>query len=367
MLLDFLVVILIVGSQATKYIAKSEGKMILIETQTNQTIKNENKMISPSKRSSDRCLDTYDYCRHFAKAYCEKPYFIAKCRKTCRHCQTSRKQKKNGNCKCGLKNIKKKMNRIVGGEDASRGEYPWMARLTLNGKGWCGGTLIGAQWVLTARHCTLREDKYEVKPKQLEVILGDYNKNKYDKSKLFIKVIEIINHPDYTTYPNVDYALLKLENPVDFNKETHIRPICLPDNSRNQYRGEDAIATGWGRLAAKGNFAKILQKVDLKVMSNRKCNRILNSTHKEQKVTDFMICANMPGTNKDACQGDSGGPLITTNGGNGITPGENYELIGVTSWGWGCGKYPGVYARVTEVMGWILKSVRNKLNTCPRI
>ena len=50
----------------------------------------------------DRCLDTYDYCRHFAKAYCEKPYFIAKCRKTCRHCQTSRKQKKNGNCKLVL-------------------------------------------------------------------------------------------------------------------------------------------------------------------------------------------------------------------------------------------------------------------------
>lgn len=33
------------------------------------------------------------------------------------------------------------------------------------------------------------------------------------------------------------------------------------------WSGEDAIATGWGRLAAKGNFAKILQKVDLKVKS----------------------------------------------------------------------------------------------------
>ena len=34
------------------------------------------------------------------------------------------------------------------------------------------------------------------------------------------------------------------------------------------------------------------------------------------------------GGGKDACQGDSGGPLVTTLGGNGVTPGQNYVLIG---------------------------------------
>ncbi len=31
--------------------------------------------------------------------------------------------------------------------------------------------------------------------------------------------------------------------------------------------------------------------------------------------------------------GDSGGPLVTAGSGNGVTPGQNYVLIGVTSWG----------------------------------
>ena len=45
-------------------------------------------------------------------------------------------------------------------------------------------------------------------------------------------------------------------------------------------------------------------------------------------ITDDMLCANERGGGKDACQGDSGGPLVTANGGDGVTPGQNYELIG---------------------------------------
>ena len=41
-----------------------------------------------------------------------------------------------------------------------------------------------------------------------------------------------------------------------------------------------------------------------------------------------MLCANEEGGGKDACQGDSGGPLVTSNGDDGVTPGQNYELIG---------------------------------------
>ncbi len=47
-------------------------------------------------------------------------------------------------------------------------------------------------------------------------------------------------------------------------------------------------------------------------------------------------------------KGDSGGPLITSKSGDGVTPGQNYQLIGVTSWRRNsCAEpgFPGVYSR----------------------
>ncbi|GAB9475679.1 hypothetical protein Gpo141_00012764 [Globisporangium polare] len=60
-----------------------------------------------------------------------------------------------------------------------------------------------------------------------------------------------------------------------------------------------------------------------------------------------MLCAGGV-TNKDSCQGDSGGPLIINKSGTDA-------LVGVVSWGEGCGetKKPGVYARVSGALKWI--------------
>ena len=97
----------------------------------------------------------------------------------------------------------------------------------------------------------------------------------------------------------------------------------------------------------------------------------------EGRITDQMLCAYSNG--KDTCQSDSGtngnfcysllfllfqgGPLITR--GSEV---ENYELIGVTSFGEGCAfrNWPGVYARVTKQLTWISQVTNGLQGTCPR-
>ena len=44
-------------------------------------------------------------------------------------------------------------DKIVGGEEATPHQYPWMAALFIDDKWFCGGSLISDQWVMTAGHC----------------------------------------------------------------------------------------------------------------------------------------------------------------------------------------------------------------------
>lgn len=43
--------------------------------------------------------------------------------------------------------------RIVGGSRASSGQFPWQVAVHMDSSYFCGGSLISANWVLTAGHC----------------------------------------------------------------------------------------------------------------------------------------------------------------------------------------------------------------------
>ena len=63
------------------------------------------------------------------------------------------------------------------------------------------------------------------------MLLGEHDY--YDDTEsnhLVAKVDKIVDHPDYTSrpVPVMDFSLLRLSSPVDFDAYPHIRPICLP-------------------------------------------------------------------------------------------------------------------------------------------
>jgi len=249
-----------------------------------------------------------------------------------------------GTCQCGVKGGAAN-GRIVGGQETEEHEYPWQVGLvSRNGRTpWCGGTLISSTHVLTAAHCT------QTSASSIRVLLGEHSIADSDFNR--VDVAEIINHPNYNSQTtDNDYAILRLSSPVAFTNE--VSPACLPADLSATYAGVLATVTGWGTLSSGGNQPTALQEVDVTVTTNAVCNQAYGS------ITANMICAADSG--KDSCQGDSGGPLIAPENGR-------QALIGVVSWGRGCAfdGWPGVYARVTEKMDWILANTAGTFSsTC---
>jgi len=246
------------------------------------------------------------------------------------------------NCPCGVKGSNSGGGRIVGGEDAEAHEYPWQVGVEINGRfPWCGGTLISAREVLTAAHCT-----YDRMKSRIKVIVGENDIT--DAEQIKLNVAEVLIHPMYnkTNYNN-DFSILRLASPVSFSSK--ISPVCLPSNVSDNFTGEVATVTGWGSLGGTGNqIPEILQEVNVTIITNDVCKSAPSRFYKKS-ISEAMLCASAPG--KDSCQGDSGGPLTVVENGRGT-------LVGVVSWGQGCAlpKFPGVYARVTAAMDWILEN-----------
>jgi len=147
-----------------------------------------------------------------------------------------------------------------------------------------------------------------------------------------------------------DFALLKLENPFTLNECVGTAKLPTQDVEKKT----SCWITGWGRLKSGGDLPDILQEATVETMSNRKCWE--KNKYDKDDITKRMLCAQGKASNggiTDACQGDSGGPLVCKEGGS-------WVVHGATSWGIGCAgkKYPGVWARVFNQVGWINEVMR---------
>jgi trypsin len=222
----------------------------------------------------------------------------------------------SGPCKCGVPQSNRL--RIVGGQAATKNEYPWQVAFIRYGssKPFCGGTLISSNTVLTAAHC-------KTSVSQFQVVVGEHDVTRSDGEQK-ISPSQWISHPNYNSNGNDnDFAIVRLSQDVIFSNT--VMPACLPDSTKN-YDNVPATVTGWGTLSSGGSQPSVLYEVDLNTQSNAQCTSFLTA-YSSSDITSNMICASNPG--KDSCQGDSGGPLVT------LENNKYYSLIGVVSWGYG--------------------------------
>ncbi|XP_060776193.1 serine protease 27-like [Neoarius graeffei] len=241
--------------------------------------------------------------------------------------------------------------RIVGGQSASDGMWPWQVSLqspAYTGGHFCGGSLINKDWVLTAAHCFS-----STKTSGLTVYLGKQTLSGLNPNQIARGVKQVILHPNYNsgTQDN-DIALLLLNSSVTFTD--YIIPVCLAGEGSNFPRDILSWITGWGSTASGVPLSSpgVLQEAVVPIVDTLLCDFLLGFG----SITPNMICAGYFQGGKDTCQGDSGGPLV-------IKQGAVWIQAGITSWGKGCAQpsSPGVYTRVSQYQTWLSSVINQNL------
>merc|ERR1712141_898166 len=139
--------------------------------------------------------------------------------------------------------------KIVGGEDAYYGEFPHQIMLLRGGPDgslMCGGSLISSDWVVTAAHCCDGQSA-----SRLGVAVGAHN--------LYSDDWNVEN----------DICLLQLESSATMG--SHVGTISLPSQNEEYAAGTMCTVTGWGTTSEGGSLARVLQKVDVPVVSDDDC------------------------------------------------------------------------------------------------
>ncbi|KAL1421223.1 hypothetical protein MTO96_023201 [Rhipicephalus appendiculatus] len=243
---------------------------------------------------------------------------------------------------CGVpKSPQRPALRIIGGQPAARGRWPWqVALLNRRREPFCGGTLISPGWVLTAAHCIRR---------RLLVLAGEHSLGRAEGSEVTVRVAEAIAHPEYDPETvDMDLALLRLRSAVTLGP--YVLPACLPEQGDTPPRGELFTILGWGKLSKRhANGSDLLHQAQVPLVPQSECRTV----YADYLISDNMLCAGYRRGRIDSCAGDSGGPLLARDGRG------RWTVYGVTSFGEGCARQGrfGIYAKVANAARWLRRTM----------
>ena len=240
-------------------------------------------------------------------------------------------------------------SRIVGGTKADPKRHPYFTTLIIsytsllsNSDFLCGGSLIAKDVVLTAAHCLTPQSNSD----SLSSISAYVNSTSVNTSPYeYLRSARLVTtHESYDSFTIAnDIALVFLYDPVE-----KVPFVKINKNANVPAVGRSTTAIGLGGLKSPPVIeATYLMEVSMNTVAGSKCSSHYGASNFKNLN---QICA---GGSKDTCQGDSGGPMFIR-GKNAA----NDVQVGIVSFGGpGCGRFPGVYTRVSKYSKWIDSNV----------
>ncbi|MEV6395847.1 serine protease [Streptomyces sp. NPDC051907] len=234
---------------------------------------------------------------------------------------------------------------VVGGYAVQVEESPWVVALSSRDRfggtragQFCGGVLVSRTQVMTAAHCLSRvvlgKDVSEVR--DLTVITGRSALVGSGGREVLVREAQV--SPAYNPMTNSsDMAVLTLAEELPASQ---VIPMAGPGDPAYE-PGTSATVYGWGDTTGNGSYASALHAAPVTVLPDAACAQAYPGGLGGRYLASTMLCAGDSRGGRDACQGDSGGPLVARG-----------RLIGLVSWGSGCGEAesPGVYTRISAVV-----------------
>jgi secreted trypsin-like serine protease len=218
--------------------------------------------------------------------------------------------------------------KIVGGQPADEGQFPWMAAITTREDpdvGYCGGSLIADDLVLTAGHCFGDNGIADLVVRHGDVTLAEADTYAIED----VIVAEGFDHD-----LEHDWAVVELAEPVP-----DAEPIPLATADDDDWTSFEVA--GWG-VTGHTAPSPVLRWAEVPYITDAECGEIAEAEEWEY-FPQTQMCAGVleAGAEVNACPVDSGGPLMAEVDGETV-------VAGIVSWGSDCYAAPeaGVYASV---------------------
>ncbi|KAL7296163.1 hypothetical protein TKK_0010704 [Trichogramma kaykai] len=257
--------------------------------------------------------------------------------------------------------------RIIGGEFALPGEFPYFATLQRLTEGcthaFCGGSILDEYHIVTAAHCVTDNVTYELENEQITIGAGttDLTDKKVgvyrDVGEVFVPLTYTRNKKNRTIYD--DIAILKLRHPLPLDDNKTLGTVQLPN--AGEYLPPDTYN---GTTAGFGAISLIAHWDTGEIESGPSDPYLKYASGVINAVDDFYVCKTaevcfksfgfLSGYLEGACYGDSGGPLVIEN---------TNILVGITSHSNNdfCATY-GKFTRISSYLDFIEKVRNNEID-----